>query len=77
MKLIFRGNETRILGALSDVRRQDCLLRGKSTKREKVALNFCGGIVSIRNISIQIHNAIIVFLNTQNRSKLHVPCSYT
>ena len=46
MKLIFRGNETRILGALSDVRRQDCLLRGKSRKREKVALNFCGGIVS-------------------------------
>ena len=76
MKLIFRGNETRILGALSDVRRQDCLLRGKSTKREKVALNFCGGIVSIRNISIQIHNAII-FLNTQIRSKLHVPSSYT
>ena len=45
------GNETRIHGSLSGVDgRQDCLQRGRSSQSshtEKVALNFCGGIVSI------------------------------
>ena len=48
LNLFISGNETRIHGPLGDgARRQDCLLRGKSKHREKVALNFCGGIVSI------------------------------
>ena len=37
----------RSLWSHDGARRQDCLLRGKSKHREKVALNFCGGIVSI------------------------------
>ena len=45
------GNETRIHGSLSGADgRQDCLQRGRSSQSahtEKVALNFCGGIVSI------------------------------
>ena len=40
-------NGTEIFGSLSERERRDCLLRGTSRHNEKVALNFCGGIVSI------------------------------
>ena len=40
-------NGTEIFGSLSEIERRDCLLRGTSGQNEKVALNFCGGIVSI------------------------------
>ena len=41
-------NGTEIFGSLGQRERRDCLLRGTSRNNEKVALNFCGGIVSIR-----------------------------
>ena len=42
----FSENGTEIFGSLSEIERRDCLLRGTSGHNEKVALNFCGGIVS-------------------------------
>ena len=44
---IVSENGTEIFGSLSEIERRDCLLRGTSGHNEKVALNFCGGIVSI------------------------------
>ena len=44
---IVSENGTEIFGSLSEIERRDCLLRGTSGLNEKVALNFCGGIVSI------------------------------
>ena len=44
---IVSENDTEIFGSLSEIERRDCLLRGTSGLNEKVALNFCGGIVSI------------------------------
>lgn len=42
-----RENGTEIFGSLGEIERRDCLLRGTSGDNEKVALNFCGGIVSM------------------------------
>ena len=44
---IVSENGTEIFGSLSEIERRDCLLRGTSGHNEKVALNFCGGIVSV------------------------------
>ena len=45
--IIVSENGTEIFGSLGSLERRDCLLRGISEENEKVALNFCGGIVSI------------------------------
>ena len=73
LNLFISGNETRIHGPLGDgARRQDCLLRGKSKHREKVALNFCGGIVSILYFHpFKLFNNQIVSTSLDNS----VPCS--
>lgn len=51
---LLRENETEILGSLSSQKRRDCLLRGRSGRRERVALNFCGGIVSDLRLELQL-----------------------
>lgn len=74
LNLFISGNETRIHGPLGDgARRQDCLLRGKSKHREKVALNFCGGIVSIISyfLPFKLLNNQIVSTSLDNSE----PCS--
>ena len=73
LNLFISGNETRIHGPLGDgARRQDCLLRGKSKHREKVALNFCGGIVSISFfLPLKLLNNQIVSTSLDNSE----PCS--
>ena len=73
LNLFISGNETRIHGPLGDgARRQDCLLRGKSKHREKVALNFCGGIVSILYfLPLKLFNNQIVSTSLDNSE----PCS--
>ena len=49
-----RENQTEIYGTSNDVEAQDCLFRGtsKSTTHEKVALNFCGGFVSLAKLKL-------------------------
>ena len=49
--IFYSENETEIFGELDDIEKRDCLLRGASSRHERVALNFCGGIVSKENKS--------------------------